>query len=228
MKKTNKKKDNDTKKILITLTIVILIIVIIGGATFAYWTWQSNNAQMTNVSGRIPERDESGGFVFNITGGGVSSTKTMYPTNDCDGAGAIISGNTTVTAGNPSSTDMTVFLAIRATVTAAQGTLNSTNKGKLNWAIIDTSTSATCANPTAQGTLSTAGTNTDIDTTIRFTATKESTTTKTYKLFIWLDSSYTFTNYGDTVSDPMQNLTINVGWSPDSVMAQSPSYTFNP
>lgn len=236
MKKTNKKKnkDNDTKKLFITIAIIILIIGIIGGSTFSYWRWESANSQKTNVAGTIPTRDQydsSGnpiGFVFNIYGGGVATTKTMYPTNDCDGAGALVSEVTTVTAHNPSATDMTVYLALRATLTKSQGTLDSTNKAKLNWAIVDTSTSATCASPTARGNLSTVTTNTDIDTTISFTATKEATTTKTYRLYVWLDSSYEYTNYGSSVSDPMQNLTINVGWSPDSMMVQSPNYTFNP
>lgn len=234
MKKTTKK-NNESKKILIIALTILLVIVLIGGATFAYLSWESATNQKTTISGRVPNIGEDldgdgepDGFIFNITGGGVSTTANMYPTKNCSGNAALISDVTTVTVKNPTSTDMTAFLAIRATLTASQGSLTSTNKGYLKWAIVDTSTAATCSSPTASGTLANATTNTDIDTTIRFTATKEATTTKTYKLYVWLDNNYSHKNVGNVISDPMQNLNIKVQWSPDSTLAQSPTFTFTP
>lgn len=220
MKKKNKKKNNDNKKILLIAAIITLIIVLAGGATFAYWSWESNAAQKTNVSVTVE------GGSLTIVGKNISHTG-MYPTNDCDGTGALIGETVTVSAKNDTESPMQAALKIRATLTAKQGTLNTTNKGKLNWAIIElASATATPAenacstSPIATGTLATATTNTDIDAGITFIATPLTTTTKYYKLYIWLDSTYTHTNSGNVVSDPMQELQISVKWSPASTLNQ--------
>jgi len=220
MKKKNKKKNNDNKKLLISIAIVTLIIVLTGGATFAYWSWQTNTAQKTNVSVTVQ------GGELKIIGNNISNTG-MYPTNDCDGNAALIGEVVTVTAKNDTESPMQAALKIRATLTAKQGTLNSTNKGKLNWSIIELASATTtpsnnaCStNAIASGTLGTVTSNTDIDTGITFIASPLETTTKYYKLYIWLDSSYDYINEGDTVSDPMQQLDVSVKWSPASTLNQ--------
>jgi len=220
MKKKNKKKNNDNKKLLISIAIVTLIIVLTGGATFAYWSWQTNTAQKTNVSVTVQ------GGELKIIGNNISNTG-MYPTNDCDGNAALIGEVVTVTAKNDTESPMQAALKIRATLTAKQGTLNSTNKGKLNWSIIELASATTtpsnnaCStNAIASGTLGTVTSNTDIDTGITFIASPLATTTKYYKLYIWLDSSYDYINEGDTVSDPMQQLDVSVKWSPASTLNQ--------
>lgn len=48
--------------------------------------------------------------------------------------------------------------------------------------------------------------------------TTSATTTKYYKFYVWIDETYTYKNTGDTVSDPMQNLTITVQWSTKSTL----------
>lgn len=224
MKKTKKKKNNDTKKILITLAIVILIIVIIGGATFAYWSWETNTAQRTNVTVTVE------GATLTIVGNNITNTG-MYPTTECDGTAALVGDVATVTADNDTESSMQVALKLRVSLYAPNGTLNSTNKGKLNWAIVDTSTTATCASPTKSGTftsvthatLSSAFPNTtytDIDTGETFIVSALSEISKTYRVYVWLDSTYEYTNTGSTISDPMQELQISVKWSPASTMNQ--------
>ena len=215
-----KKKNKETNKLLISIIAVALIIAIVGGATFAYWSWQSNTAQQTNVNVTVT------GGSLTISGGNLSNTG-MYPTSDCDGTGALVGGTATVTAVNQTESPMTVKLFIRGTLSAKQGSLTTTNKGKLNWAVVQvTSPTATPSDNTcktgalASGTLATVTTNTDINTGITFTAAASTTTTKYYKLYVWLDSTYSFTNSGSTVSDPMQDLTISVKWSPASIMTQ--------
>lgn len=234
--KTNKK-DNDIKKILITLLIVILIILIIGGATFAYWRWESANNQKTLVNITVT------GGTLTITGNNITS-EGMYNTADCDGSGSLGGELVTVTAENGTETDMTVFLALRATLTKKYGTSytvsNTDSRQYLKWALVDTAISGqTCANTPYKGNFAGATTNTDIavvdtsknpaTTPMTFTATKSRTTTKTYRLYVWLDSSYTPpANVGDTISDPMQELSMKITWSPNSKMVQDPNYTFNP
>lgn len=215
-----KKKNQQTNKILISIVVVALIIAIVGGATFAYWSWQSNTAQQTNVNVTV------NGGSLTINGGNVSSTG-MYPTSDCDGAGALVGGTATVTAVNQTDSPMTVKLSIRGTLSVRQGSLKSEDKEKLKWAIVQVASSTatpsdnTCkTGAIASGTLNNVTTNTDIDTRIAFTATASGTTTRYYKLYVWLDSTYNHTNSGDDISDPMQNLTISVKWSPASILTQ--------
>lgn len=215
-----KKKNKETNKLLISIIAVALIIAIIGGATFAYWSWQSNTAQQTNVNVSVA------GGNLTISGGNVTNTG-MYPTSDCDGTGALVGGTATVTAVNQTESPMTVKLFIRGTLSAKQGSLTTTNKGKLNWAVVQVASSTTTPSDNtcktgaiASGTLTNVTTNTDINTGITFTAAASTTTTKYYKLYVWLDSTYSFTNSGSAVSDPMQNLTVSVKWSPASIMTQ--------
>lgn len=220
MKKTNKKKNNDNQKLIITIIAVALIIAIIGGATFAYWSWQTSNAQRTNIAVEVK------GATFTIVGNNIENTG-MYPTADCDGQAAVKGEVATVTIVNETESPMTAALKIRATLTRSHGTLNTENKAYLKWAIVElNSANATVANDAckngaiATGNFSTATSNTDIDTGITFTATELATTTKYYKLYIWLDSTYSYTNTGSTVSDPMQDLKISVRWSPASTLIQ--------
>ena len=218
--------NKEKNKLIITIIAVLAIIAIVGGATYAYWTWTTSDTQKTNVTITV------GGGELNITGTNVTNTG-MYPTASCSGSAAL-KGSATVSAVNQTATNMTATLKIRASLYAAQGTLNEENKGKLKWAIVDTTstTSKTCSNPDFSGTFSTVThatssdnfpntTYTDIDTGITFTATANTTTTKNYDIYVWLDSTYEYTNEGTIVSDPMQNLSISVKWSPASTLAQS-------
>ena len=224
MKKNKKTKKQNKGKILFTIAIITLIIALIGGATFAYWAWETNTEQKTNVNVTVR------GGSLTIVGENISHTG-MYPTNDCDGNGALKGETVTVTATNDTESPMQAALKIRVSLYAKNGTLNSTNKGKLNWALVDTSTGATCESPTKSGTFTTVNhatrqeyfpdtTYTDIDTGETFMAQPLGTTTKNYKLYIWLDSTYEYTNTGSTISDPMQELQISVKWSPESKLNQ--------
>lgn len=213
-------KKKETGKLIIAIVAVLVIIAVVGGATFAYWSWQTSTEQQTDVSVTVE------GGTLDIVGPNLTNVG-MYPTNDCDGAAALV-GEATVTAVNETATDMRVTPKLRGTLTAKQGTLNTTNKGYLKWALVDTTTTTTktCDNPDYSGTLASVTTNTDFNitntagNTLTFIATANATTTKKYKVFIWLDETYTFTNTGTAVTDPMQDLTISVRWSQASTMIQ--------
>ena len=261
-KQTKNKKKN---KLLISIIAVVAIILIIAGSTYAYWTWQTATNQQTNVSVTVQ------GATMTITGNNMTSA-TLRPTNDCDGAAALI-GEATVTVVNPTATEMRATPRLDVTLTPQSGrtfddTASNPDLGHLHWALVDTtsSTTKTCDNPDYQGTffkiakvtvtgggstdvsitgptVSTVGENSlatfditnmnesyAISNTLTFVApgattnqqgvTTNSTTTKKYKVYIWLDSTYEHTNTGNSVTDPMQDLGITVKWSNKSTLVQ--------
>ena len=262
MKKTTKKKEKNN--LLFVIGAVVAIIAIISGATYAYWSWQTSDAQKTNVSVTVK------GATMTITGNNVTSV-TMRPTNDCDGAAALI-GEATVTVVNETGTIMRATPRLDVTLTPVSGrtfddTASNPDLGHLHWALIDTTstTSKTCSNPDYQGTFFKVGkvtvststsavtpsaatvttmaenamttmniTNMNASNTITSTltfiadpatinvqgVTTPKTTTRKYKIFIWLDDTYAHTNTGDSVTDPMQDLAITVKWSTNSTLIQ--------
>jgi len=218
---TNKEKN----KLIIAIIAVLAIIAIVVGATFSYFSWRITEENETNITIKV------GGGILNITGDNVTNNE-MYPT-PCDGPAAL-KGSATVTATNTSNMAMITTLKLRASLFAAQGTLDETNLSKLHWAIIDTTdtTAKTCTNPDVQGTFQNVTvatssiefpntTYTDINTAITFNVPKKTTEIKNYEIYVWLDHSYEYVNVGETVSDPMQDLLISVKWSEASTMTQS-------
>ena len=45
-------------------------------------------------------------------------------------------------------------------------------------------------------------------------------TTRYFRVYVWIDSGYTYTNAGTNMADPMQNAIIEVTWSTDSIVQQ--------
>lgn len=246
--KNKGKKNNDTKKILITFAAILIIVIIISSSTYSYWRWESlttdnggneSNTQQTNVNVTVR------GGSLSISGANVSTNGvTLYPISRANCETSALIGTAKVDAVNGTETPMTVTLKLKGTLEAAQGTLNTNvcasggNKDCLKWAVVETNSEfapitsgQTCANATYTGTFKNVSSNTDIASGITWTAeeaeTQEGseseavTTTKYYKVYVWLDSGYTWTNYGNTVSDPMQNLKITLTWSTNSTLEQS-------
>ena len=256
MKKKNKQKKEENK-LIITIIAVLVIIAIIGGATFAYWSWETNEEQRTHVTVEVE------GAFLTIDGTNVTNT-SMRPTNDCDGVAALI-GEATFTATNGTETNMKVIPMIDIILTPATGrTLDDDDKSHLHWALVDitSTTNKTCDSPDYSGTFNkvakvtvtkdasgnvsissptvssvqtSTSTTTNVTTALianisgdnvsklTFVAPAENTaspTTKTYRLYIWLDSGYTHTNYGAENTDPMQDLSMSVKWSPSSTLEQ--------
>lgn len=59
-----------------------------------------------------------------------------------------------------------------------------------------------------------------LNNTISFNAMGYTTTYHRYKVCVWIDESYVSVNTGDTVSDPLQDATIEVSWSEESEVIQ--------
>lgn len=205
----------------IIIFVVILVIALIGGVTFSYWRWVTNNSQETNFNVSVA------GATMTIVGDSIT-TVGMYPTDDCDGESALIGDIATVTVENNTNSLMQADLKIRVTLTKSQDSLNESNREYLKWAVVEMNSSTAIGadnecltSSIAAGTFAdVSSSNTDIDTGIRFIAGANTTTIKYYKLYIWLDSTYTYTNSGSTISDPMQDLTISAKWSPASTLSQ--------
>lgn len=45
-------------------------------------------------------------------------------------------------------------------------------------------------------------------------------TTAYFRVYVWVDETYTYTNVGNAVTDPLQNATISVQWSENSIVEQ--------
>ena len=213
-------KNNDNKKISLTLIVLGLIISFFGGS-LAYWNWETSEEQRTLVSVNVK------GATLTIEGSNIEHT-SMYPTNDCDGEAALIGEVATVTADNETASDMEVILRIRVRLSATvkPDNLTAEKKSKINWSMVEIGSGMNCNTTPYRGTFVDAENNKDIDidTGIRFIATKKTTTSRNYQLYVWLDSAYEHTNVGDDVTDPMQNLNISVKYSPASELSQE----FNP
>lgn len=236
MKKQNKK--SNIRNIVFAIIAVAIVAAIVGGGTYAWWIWQSADNQKTNVTVTISKPD------FKIVADTISSTALM-PTASCYNTPATnhvqhtMAGKATVTAKNNTTVPMEARITLKAKVSASIG---STAPAKVHWAIKEvTSTNAsTFSSENCTGTANTAtydtgtfnqlGANSnanvstsfqDIKTDIKFTVNPSSTaTTKYYQVYVWVDSSYTATNTGSTVSDALQNKTFTITFSESSEFTQ--------
>ncbi len=213
----------DNTKVIISIVLVALIIVLVGGGTYAYWQWQSNTTQQTNITVTIPSQ---GNITMKIDGGGDITTKTLAPAQ-CTNTTYAIQRKVKVTAENGTSTPMKGTIALNvAALTAAQGTLNSTNKASIKYALVSTDatqyaatgfskTGDACATSAAAsgtfGSVSTGGTITLIN---NLSIVANNTTTAYYELYLWIDKGYTgATTTGTSITDPLQDLTIRLTWT---------------
>lgn len=55
---------------------------------------------------------------------------------------------------------------------------------------------------------------------VTFKALQNTTTHQYFRVYIWLDSTYTTTTVGNIISDPLQNAKIEVTWSTNSMIEQ--------
>ena len=214
-----KKKNNDNNKTLIAIVAVAMLIALVGGGTYAYWSWRSNNN--TAVSFTI-----SGG-TMTIDGGGDITAKNLAPAA-CTNTNYAIQRKVKVTLSNETSTPMGGTLQLKVnSLTASHGTLSSTHTQSLNYALVNvtaTQYSATtswqgCGTNVATGTFSSYSTGSTI-TLLNNLSVASAPSASTpgssiyyYELYIWISPGYTgVTSSGTTISDPMQDLTLNLAW----------------
>ena len=231
-------KKNNIKSIFIAIITVIFIGALVGGGTYAYWTWQTTTEQRTPVTFTISKPN------FTIVGDNLSSN-TLAPTQSCyypASTGHVqhtLAGRATVTAENNTSASMRATITLKGSLTTASGrTLQSSGSNSaanIHWAIKEVASAGTdfstsnCSGTTGStystGTFSGKTANgqySDITTSISFDVAPGlgSPVTKYYQVYVWIDSDYTHTNYGNTNDDPMQGLTINMTFSESSLFTQ--------
>lgn len=244
-----KTKNKEKNKLPITIIAVALIIVLIGGGTYAYWTWQSNDAQKTNINVTVAGAN----MTISGTNVTQTAANYLYPVADCRDRNLVGTTTVTVNNQTESTMTVSLKLkgTLGAThgtlddddkshlhwavVETSNGTLTS---GTCSAATTATALTNTCYNVTDgqsnmdTGTFEGVTSGTDIDTTLTFVAngvevnasTSDScVTTRTYQVYVWLDSGYEFTISGSNLNDPMQDLAIELTWSQNSSMTQNPN-----
>lgn len=164
--------NNDKKKIIISIIAVLLIVVLIAGGTFAWWTWTStsNTAVTFTVQGGS----------MTIDGGGNITAQKLVPTDQCNHSTYAIHKKVTVTATNQTATSMTA--TVQLDLSDVPTALRTSN---LKYTF---STTDSCTTGSPTGTL--AGTTTPFTLTT-FNVAANSSETKEYYLYIWLDSAET-------------------------------------
>ena len=234
------KNNNNIKSIFLAIVAVIFIGALVGGGTYAYWVWQTNESQRTQVSFTISKPN------FTITGDNISSNN-LAPTQSCyyqsSSSGHVnhtLAGRATVTAQNNTSASMRATITLKGALKPVSGrtlpTSGSNSAANIHWAIKEVASATTgfsagnctgtAGSTYATGTFTgitpnaTTLTYSDISTSIQFDVAPGATATKYYQVYVWIDSTYTHTNYGNTNDDPMQGLTVALTFSETSEFTQ--------
>ena len=208
----------DKKKLILAIVSVVAIILAVGGATFAYWSWQTNTAQRTNVTFTIENPNASGDMTARIDGNGTSTVKGLAPTSNCAGTNALVKTvpiyykNNTINRAK-----ITANLTLK-NLTAGNVAINYSKLSYIKWAITTSSSSCTTG-AVASGDFSTITSASSVpkqlaslENTVNANVATETKLT-TYYLYVWLDSEYRHTNEGSVNSDPMQGLSFTLEWS---------------
>lgn len=158
---------------------------------------------LTPVNGRTFDDTASNADLSHLHWALVDTTSTTTKTcTNPDYQGTFFKvGSVTVSGGG--ATDVTVTGP--TVTTMGEGTLSTINITNMNTSNQITDTLTFVANKA---------------TTNAVGATTAATTTRQYKLYIWLDDTYQHVNIGSSVTDPMQDLKISVKWSQKSSMIQ--------
>ena len=193
--KNNKKKQKEKNKTTILLTIITLIIALIAGGTYAWWTWISGNNTNVNITVK--------GMNATLNGGGNITSKNLVPTT-CTNTTYAIQRTINYSVTNPTTIDSTLTIRLNPTTFPTQ-----LRNSKLMWKL---TTAANCGGTeVATGTFSSTTQGRVMDlTTVSVPKNTTTAITGTYYLSIWLDSSYTATNTGNTVSDTIQDKTMSL------------------
>ena len=232
-------KDKSNKKtMIVSIIAVILTVIMVGGATFAYWTWQSNEAENTNISFQI--RNSSNELYAIINGGEPisSTTVNLLPTDDCIG---VYSLQRTISFTYKNATSAHFQITAQLDVTSfnlRETTLELTDDdlSHIHWAITtsnDSCTTNSISSGTFEGIEFTNGSISNMTEdddygniyqlnngtpmitynsgNNEYHMNNESTTSN-YYVYIWIDEDYNHTNYGNLNDDPMEGFSLILNW----------------
>ena len=212
----------EKNKLLIAIIAVLLIAIVVVGATYAYWSWQTAPNEQTNVSFTVP----SGSTLLSASiDGGTMSVSKLAPTS-CGNATYGAKSTVTLTYTNQSSA--TAFVSGTLTVNnftkphgSTSGTIKptATDLGYLRYTLRTGDTSCTTGTEIASGNFAALYNKTSAQIMTNAALKKNIATgttngTQVMHLYVWLDSSYNYTNIGSgVVSDPMEDLSFTISWS---------------
>ena len=204
---------NNKRTIILTISI-LLFGLIVAGSTFAWYTWRSSDAERTSVTFSVPDGNDELKAILDADN---TSYTGLVPASGCGSNNALMA---TITLHYKNMTisdaEISATLSLDSITNVHSGTID---KSKINW-IISTNSRATCDSGiirNGSGTLDGKSAGDSLYTgnlTTGMIAPNTPLSSKTLYLYFWLDSSYTSSNYGNSiVADPMQDLTIKVVWS---------------
>ena len=212
----------EKNKIIIAIVAVVAIVLIVVGATYAYWQWTTNSAQESTVNLVVPTADQQ--LKATLTGAD-TTVANLAPTNNCTGT-YTMTKKITITNLNQTqqAASLKLTLKISSWTQSITGTADTT---KLHYALTESATNCTTAAEGVSGYVGTfpanAGVNTVLINNLELKTVPAGTTStstnysKDYYLHVWLDSTYTNTgslmNEGNTINDPMQNLSFTLTWT---------------
>ena len=204
----------ENKKVVV-LTITILFLgLMVAGSTFAFWKWRTSNEDITGVSFTV---ENGANQLKAILDADTTTIDGISTARSCAGTYAK-KVDVTIYYENESVSSAMLSASLNLTSITSNDTANI-NRAKINYAITTVSGSncVNLNNVIASGTLSGKANGDNIytgDLGVGTIPTGTSMTSSTIYLYFWIDSSYTYANYGNSiVSDPMQNMIISVNWT---------------
>ena len=206
---------NEKNKIIISIIAVIAIIVAVVGATYAYWTWTTNESERTIINFTYEPN-----LSATLSGGTLTVSK-IAPTTSCTGTYATkvpVTLKYSNGSGSPAVAKGTLTVTAW-TVQSGRSAFQTGDLAHLHYALTTSNSNCTTgAISGATGTFDGKGSagsvlfsNVVLQDNI---ATGTSDATKTMYLYVWLDGDYEFQNVGSgAVQDPMQDLSFTLTWS---------------
>lgn len=198
----------ERNKIIIAIVIVIAIIAVVVGATYAYWQWQTSAEQQTDVSFTV-QNDLSATLI----GGGTTAVSNLAPAA-CTNSTYAFKKEILLNYQNGTSQ----AAKVNATLTVSgfnQPHSGSLDLSKLHYVLNTSSENCTSGSILAGGTNSSFVKNGALinNLKIKDNIAANSSGSQNYYLWVWIDKNYTSMNTGNTISDPMQDLTFKLTWS---------------
>lgn len=222
----------ERKKGLILIIVIMLIIVFISGATYAWLTWDSESNTAVTITAEE-------GAILTIDGGGDIASNKLAPTFECNNSNYAIQRTITASAINGTQFNMLAYIQLYTNSELFPDVYKMEN---FEWVVSSSATDCTSSNNIlASGNFANIDNSTDnsnkentpID-LVSFYVPANTTIplSKIYYLYIWVNDEYVIKNYGDDVTNSIQDveftleLTGKITNDPD-VVPYIVSYDFN-
>ena len=220
----------EKNKIIIAIAAIALIIIIAGGATFAYWYWETATNEETTINFIVGENEIRNEINATLSGATQNITN-LIPVASCTDSTYAIKKELTLTYKNDTDNEAVVrgTLSVNFKDDAQYDIPSANNLGYLKYAVTRSATSCTTdAVLGATGSFSTASGALFSNVTLLSGIAAHTSTeqTQTFYLWVWLDGretdenndgipdGYVYTNIGSgSVTDPMQKISFDLTWT---------------